>query len=179
MKSRVITFILCALPGVILASKAVLLVSLGMPDLSLKQYIKQAHQYRIPVVIRGLYKQEDYKEVISGDKYIGSFKDTATRIKNLIGPKGQGGLSINPLVFRAFAIQAVPTLVVYDDSLSCIRESAHSIYKHCELSSYDVVYGNAPLTKLLNIITDKSASTDRAKYAYMLLGSKKIRRSGV
>lgn len=144
------------------ASHAVLLVSLGMPDNALKAYLKQAHQYRIPLVIRGLYTDQRNE---SDNPYIGSFKDTAHRVKQLIQTNKVGGVSINPLLFRAFSIKAVPALVVYDDALSCIQQAAHAPQAECDHTHYDVIVGNIPMDKQLTLIADQSLSEERANFS--------------
>jgi len=91
------------------AEKAVLLVSLGMPDSTLKAYLRQGKEAQIPVVIRGLYTD---KENLSNHPYVGSFKDTASRIKRIMGKEQIGGVSIDPTLFRAFGVKVVPALVI-------------------------------------------------------------------
>ncbi len=148
------------------SSQAVLLVSLGMPDNALIAYLKQAHQYHIPLVIRGLYTDKNTK---TENVYIGSFEDTANRVKKLVQKSKVGGVSINPLSFRAFGIKAVPALVVYDDGLSCIQKTAHTPNTLCNKNTYDVVYGNIPIYKQLAIISDQSPSHERADFSKLIL----------
>lgn len=50
------------MPACIFAAQAVLLVSLGMPDATLKAYFQQAKRYDIPLVIRGLYPENAGKK---------------------------------------------------------------------------------------------------------------------
>lgn len=146
-----------------LGAKSALLVSLGMPDAVLKAYLAQAKQYGIPVVIRGLYSDALNKEGV------GSFKDTANRIQSLIKKSNLGGVSINPLLFRAFNIKVVPAYVVYDQSSSCIRDSARKKGVLCQDSRFDVVYGNVVLSQLIMTVRDRSPSVERAAYAKALL----------
>ena len=148
------------------ASQAVLLVSLGMPDNALKAYLQQGKQYHIPVVIRGLYTEKhDYSATPS----IGSFGDTARRVKKLVHNSKVGGVSINPLLFRAFDINVVPALVVYNDDLSCIRQTAHAPYQPCAKNSFDVIVGNLPVKKLLSIVAHQSTSAARSELSKSLL----------
>ena len=149
-----------------LASHAVLLVSLGMPDNTLKSYFKQAKQYHIPVVIRGFYTD---KQDTSADHTIGSFGDTAKRVKTLLQNNVQGGLSINPLLFRAFGIKVVPALVIYNDIEDCIKATAHAPKKRCDEDRYDVIYGNLPINKQLKVIASRSQNPTRSEYANSLL----------
>ena len=80
------------------APKAIVFVSFGMPDLSLKQVIYDAARYQIPVVIRGLIDN--------------SFKKTAARVFALVKEKNKGGISINPNWFKQYSINIVPACVV-------------------------------------------------------------------
>lgn len=157
-----------------------LFVSLGMPDDALKSYLLQAKQYHIPVLIRGLYTSKNDTAI---DKNMGSFKDTATRIFNLLKTqktddlsknnknnlaalkKTMGGVSINPLLFRSFNITAVPALVITNNS-ECITNN-HQKYNNvaCPMSDFDVVFGNIPIKKELKIITEQSDNTMRVNLA--------------
>ncbi len=163
------------------SSQAVLLVSLGMPDAALIAYLKQAHQYHIPVVIRGLYTDKNkinkINEVTHNEKRntksyntaIGNFNDTANRVKHLIAKSKVGGMSINPLLFRAFQIKAVPALVVYDDGLFCIEKTTHAPQSRCPANDYDLLLGNIPIDQALRVIGQKSSSSERADFARYLL----------
>lgn len=169
----IISLILSA-PSFASQNSAYLFVSLGMPDDVLSQYLIQAKQYHIPVVIRGLYTA---KNDTTTDKTVGSFNDTANRVFSLLKKekmdakikKSMGGVSINPLLFRAFNIRAVPALVVTDQP-SCIQENhqkTRDIY--CPSDSFDVVYGNIPILKQLKIVEEKSKSKQRSNLAHNLL----------
>lgn len=171
----IISLILSA-PSLSFASQnsAYLFVSLGMPDDVLSQYLIQAKQYHIPVVIRGLYTA---KNDTTTDKTIGSFNDTANRVFSLLEKekmnskikKSMGGVSINPLLFRAFNIRVVPELVVTDQP-SCIQENHQKTQDiYCPSNSFDVVYGNIPIQKQLKIIEEKSKSKQRSNLAHNLL----------
>lgn len=157
-----------------------LFVSLGMPDAVLTQYLKQAKQYHIPVVIRGLYTA---KNDISVDKNIGSFSDTANRVFSLLKEEdnndgnnnkisskknAMGGVLINPLLFRSFNIKVVPALVVTQHQ-SCVinhHQSTQTIKNtKCNSNNFDVVYGNIPIQKQLEIISEKSKDAVRAEIA--------------
>jgi type-F conjugative transfer system pilin assembly protein TrbC len=102
------------------APRAVIFVSFSMPDLSLKQIINDAARYQIPVVIRGLIDN--------------SFKKTAARVFELVKEKNKGGVLLNPLWFKQYAINTVPAFVVKEGD------------------KFDVIYGNVRLEKLLEII---------------------------
>lgn len=114
-------------------------VSFSMPEPSLKQIIADADYYRVPVVIRGLYKN--------------SLKETANKIFALTKKNNRGGVLINPVWFKKYAIKAVPAVLITaskeDDSVG------------------DLVYGNVPLKRALTIITEKG---EYAKEALRILG---------
>ncbi len=162
----VLGILLMMVTSVGFCSQAVLLVSLGMPDNALIAYLKQAHQYHIPVVTRGLYTDNSTKPE---NPYIGSFKDTANRVKQLVQKSKVGGASINPLLFRAFNVKTVPALVLYDDGLSCIQQTAHAPNTPCDKNTYDIVYGNIPIYKQLAIISEQSSSPERADSSKLIL----------
>ncbi len=166
LNKTVLGALLMMVTSVSFCSQAVLLVSLGMPDNALIAYLRQAHQYHIPLVIRGLYTDKNTK---AENPYVGSFKDTANRVKQLVQKSKMGGVSINPLLFRAFDIKAVPALVLYDDGLSCIQQTAHAPSTPCDKNTYDVVYGNIPIYKQLAIISDQSSSPERANFSKLIL----------
>ena len=103
--------------------QAIVFISLAMPELSIKQIIQDAERYEIPVVIRGLYRN--------------SFKETASKIFDLIKESNQGGILINPRWFKQYEIKAVPAVVVSQED------------------RFDVVYGNIHLKKALEIIAER------------------------
>jgi type-F conjugative transfer system pilin assembly protein TrbC len=166
--------LLLSTPSFASQNSAYLFVSLGMPDDVLTQYLIQAKQYHIPVVIRGLYTAKDDTRT---DKTVGSFNDTANRVFLLLKKekmnstinKSMGGVSINPLLFRSFKITVVPALVVTNDA-SCMQ-THHQKFQDtdCSADEFDVVYGNIPIQKQLKIIEEKSKSIQRSNLARNLL----------
>ena len=142
-----------------------LFVSLGMPKDVLRQYLTQAKIYHIPVLIRGLYTD---KNDLTADKSVGSVKDTANRVFQILKSekgfkKSIGGVSINPLLFRRFNITVVPALVVTNHMRSCITtNNAHNESMQCRDNDFDVIYGNIPIKKQLKIISQKTNSFHRA-----------------
>lgn len=153
-----------------------LFVSLGMPDSVLSQYLKQAKQYHIPVVIRGLYTA---KNDTTTDKNIGSFSDTANRVLFLLKnendtqyasqtnkiKKAMGGVLINPLLFESFNIRVVPALVVTQKSYCVLNNHEQSKNMRCSGNDFDVVYGNIPIKKQLALISEKSNNSVRSEIA--------------
>lgn len=109
-------------------ANAMLFVSLGMPTLTLRQYVAESHQYHIPLVLRGLLNN--------------NYPETAKRIFDILHPKNakpiSGGFEIDPLYFRKFQINTVPALVVQQNGQS------------------SVIYGNAPIQKLIYLVETKS-----------------------
>lgn len=167
MKKVIITLLLC-FTSMSFATQAVLLVSLGMPDNTLKAYLRQGKQYHIPIVIRGLYsKKQDLESAMT----IGNFKETIGRIYQLTHEDNIGGLFIDPLPFSAFEVKVVPALVIYDDNLRCLSKAASPQNTVCEKTHFDVIFGNLPLAKLLEIIANRSSSASRAHFAKMMLAN--------
>ena len=158
--------LLLLMPAICRAEHAVLLVSLGMPDDVLRAYFKQGKYYDIPIVIRGLYTDQQHRVA---HRVIGRFDDTARRMKRLIKSSQVGGVSIDPLLFRAFHVEVVPALVIYDEGLTCIKQTNHKPYPLCPTTAFDVIYGNVPLKKLLKITMHRSQSLGRVAYARFLL----------
>ncbi len=72
-------------------------VSFSMPPADLRRLARDAHRAGAVVVIRGLVK--------------GSFQQTLIRAKAVFDEESVGGVAIDPNVFRAFNIQAVPTFI--------------------------------------------------------------------
>lgn len=176
-----------------LAVQAALLVSLGMPDAALKAYLIQSRQAAIPLVIRGLYGAspsanaigQTEKNTVASSQIenfskkntinpepspLGSFRATAERLQQLLVHPAQGGVVIDPVLFRAFAVHAVPALVIYDAPLSCLKHANRITDENppCDESHFDVAMGNLPLEKLLARIAQRSRSPERAAYAQQL-----------
>lgn len=167
LKISAVCLVLLFGPSIACADHAVLFVSLGMPDNTLVAYFKQAKQAHIPLVIRGLYTNPHNTALLNPT--IGSFSDTAHRVKALLKKSKVGGVSIDPLLFRAFAIRVVPALVVYDDHLACIARTNHASTVPCQADHFDIVHGNVPLKKLLSIVAYRSTSASRVDFAQSLL----------
>lgn len=110
-------------------------VSFTMPPASLQQLIADAHLVGGRLVIRGLVNN--------------SFKDTTQALYTLIRESKQGGLMLDPMLFKKFKIIQVPAFVVAD----------HSNLSQPICSKYDVVYGNVALEYALHKIA--SAGDER------------------
>lgn len=72
-------------------------VSFSMPPDDLRRLARDAQRAGAVVVIRGLVK--------------GSFQQTLVRARQVFDEESVGGVAIDPNVFRAFNIQAVPTFI--------------------------------------------------------------------
>lgn len=155
MKRRYV-FLLCFMTHIASASHAAFFVSLGLPDATLSQIFRQANNAHIPIVLRGLYPDPNHPQ--------GDIKATMTRLLPLL-KKQPTGMVINPLLFRAFGIQAVPALVVYDDHLRCIQGDDRHQSFHCSPNTFDVVLGNARLDDLLTTVIESSESANRRAFA--------------
>lgn len=168
MKKVVFIFLLLLIPISSFSEHAVLFVSLGMPDAVLRAYVQQAHRHHIPVVIRGLYTNPTHDD---GPNKIGNFHDTIERMQHLLLSSSAGGLSIDPLLFQAFSIASVPALVIFDDQLSCVHTPSTTPASACDPKTFDVVYGNGPLKKLIQVVRDRSEQIKRLAYAHYLLST--------
>jgi|SRR3990170_9014595 len=127
--------------------EAIVFVSFSMPELSLKQIIQDAAHYKIPVVIRGLYKN--------------SFRKTIEKMFELVKENNKGGLLINPKWFKEYEIKAVPAVVVgqrYAENIIGEKNEVRKGYK-----KNDVVYGNIPIKRALSIIAERGDASDVAK----------------
>ncbi len=122
--------------------KAIIFVSFSMPDLSLKQIIYDSEHYQVPVVIRGLYKN--------------SFRKTIEKIFELIKETSKGGIAINPRWFKEYDIKVVPAVVVNQE----------------QGTKSDMVYGNIPLKRALEMVAEKGETADTAK-KILNIGTKK------
>jgi len=166
MKKIGLSVVLLLLSSTCFGAQAVLFLSLGMPDNVLKAYFIQGKQYHIPLVIRGLYTA---KQDRASHQTMGSFRDTAMRVKAIVKRSKLGGVSIDPLLFRAFDIRVVPALVIYDERLHCIKHVSQVPYSSCPSKTFDVIYGNLPIKTLLKTISDRSTRVAHAEFAHGLL----------
>ena len=127
--------------------QALVFVSLGMPKQLLRRTLMQAHVFHLPVVIRGL---KDH-----------SFRKTIAVIFNLnknAGHQKIGGVLIDPVWFRQFHIHTVPAVVVSHRGGTC------DLQRTCSAQSFDVVRGNIPVQRALEIIAKQGqAAPDVAK----------------
>lgn len=122
------------------ADGAIVFVSFSMPDSLLVSISEQADAYNIPVVLNGLV-ENDFKKTLN--KLVALKKYAKERHQEF------HGVSIDPVWFEQFGINAVPALVV-------TKRPAHCAFqKQCADQPFDVVYGNASIKDGLNIIADQ------------------------
>lgn len=114
-----------------LLTPAYYFVSFSMPHRLLLQSIQEASRYGISVVIRGLVKN--------------SFHETALALFDLAKNKDQGGVLLDPLLFRQYHVQVVPTLVVVQGKKT------------------DRLQGNVSITNALNVIVSEGETATTAK----------------
>jgi len=112
----------------------IIFVSFSMPDQSLQTILQQAKKIGASVVIRGLIHN--------------SFKETFTKIGEIIKNSNGGGFELNPPLFKKFHIQSVPALVVLPTVDMCANDTI------CSEENFDVVYGNIPILDGLKAIRD-------------------------
>lgn len=94
-------------------------VSFSMPDTLIKQYVQEAKNYGAKVVIKGLIDND--------------FAKTQAYISKLLEGEQQGGIQIDPELFKEHDIKTVPAILL---------KSAQN---------YDVVYGAVPIKYALEL----------------------------
>ena len=119
---------------------SILFVSLSMPQSLLLSLAAEAQVFNIPVVIRGMADND--------------FQKTIAAFTNLYEEARQQhidfqGVSIDPIWFEQFKIEAVPALVV------SIRDSNCAPATICNNQKFDVIYGNPHIKKSLELIADR------------------------
>ncbi len=83
-----------------------------------------------------------------------SFKDTTQAVYALIKEKRQGGLMLDPTLFKKFNITQVPAFVMVD----------HSNLSQPLCSKYDVVYGNVSLEYALRKFANNGYEREMAQH---------------
>lgn len=119
------------------------LVSLSMPEQSLKQWSEQANQVGATLVLRGLVEN--------------SIKKTVEKAQQLFGEKEQGGFSVDPERFQMFKVDKVPAVVLLtNEAIACDKEPCEPVF--------DIVYGDIPLIEALEQIV-RRGNTDSQRIA--------------
>ena len=113
-------------------------VSLSMPKDTLRKIVEDAHKANAAVVIQGPVG--------------GSFKTTFKLMLADFGGIDQGGVQIDPRVFRQYHITQVPAVVVARDA---VPDCSSGI--DCQRSDvpFDIVRGNISLDAALKLLAEK------------------------
>lgn len=109
-------------------------ISFSCPNELLRQLLIDADRYHFAVVLRGLINND--------------FKETFKKIYNLVPKNFHGGFMINPIWFKEFGINAVPSLVLLKNT-ECLLE------EKCYLKDFDSIYGNISTKEALKIISNR------------------------
>lgn len=128
-------------------SAILIFVSFSMPKQSLEAILRDAKKIHASVVIRGLIDD--------------SFQKTYQRIAELVNSSGGEGMELNPLWFKRFKIQSVPSVVVLPTDSPCFNDET------CEPArDYDQMTGNITISAALKMIRNKeSVASDVAEAA--------------
>ncbi|CDZ79408.1 conjugal transfer pilus assembly protein TrbC [Legionella massiliensis] len=99
MVNKGLLFILgCLAITALHATQVSVFISFSMPQLLLEETLKESSERRIPVYLRGLYKD--------------SMKETAAKVMALSKKIPMLNLQIDPTLFERFGIEQVPALVL-------------------------------------------------------------------
>ena len=129
-------------------------VSLSMPPQALRALAEDAGKAHVQVVIRGLEG--------------GSFKTTLEKIRTVFDEKSAAGLAIDPNVFRAFRIEAVPTFV----ASTAPAEACRGLGCLTATPAHDKMSGNISLGAALRVLaSDGDQAAPLAAAALARLGS--------
>lgn len=112
-------------------AQLIVFISTSMPPKSIKQWAKQADVLGAELVIRGFVNN--------------SFKETVALARNLFEEDKVGGFNIDPLKFKQYSVEVVPT-VILDVS-----------------GAIDVVQGDIGLIEALELIQAKGTNSKDAQ----------------
>ena len=136
------------------AGQVLIFISASMPQDSVVQWVEQANTTHAEVIIQGLV----------GDTLLDT-KHWMQQVVNQTTNK-QGGVQINPLLFKQYAITAVPAVVVVPPSAVCLPTMS------CGVLRADRVWGNVSLaTALQKIVSRSDAASATAQRALLRLGA--------
>jgi len=122
-------------------SQVLVFLSFSMPERSLQAWLLQCKQSGATPVIRGLIHN--------------SFKETITAIQKLSQKIGIG-MQLDPILFNAFAITAVPAVVYVKDIPLCPANM------NCKPVDYDKLYGDVSLDYALEKLASNQFMNDPA-----------------
>ncbi len=118
------------------APQLYVMVSLSVPEQSLRLWSEQANKLGANLVLRGLVDN--------------SIQKTTEKAQELFGETEQGGFSIDPELFQTFEIEKVPAVVLVTKEAFCNQDI-------CEKPIFDVVYGDTPLIEALEQISRRGS----------------------
>jgi len=122
-------------------------VSLSMPQEALRALVRDAHKAGATVVIRGLVD--------------GSFKATLLKVREVFNDRSAGGVAIDPQVFKAFGVTAVPAIIAARSAV----EPCGKLGCSPEIPPFDRVSGNISLEAALKILADEGENGQAAARA--------------
>lgn len=129
-------------------------VSFSMPAGDLRRLAREAHEAGAVVVIQGLVR--------------GSFQETLKAAKQVFDEDSLAGVMIDPNVFRAFAIRAVPTFIA---AKTPVQPCGNGLDCVPVAPEHDRVAGNITLGEALRILAGSGdAATSAASAASAKLG---------
>lgn len=117
-------------PGVIYVA-----VSFSMPPADLRRLGRDAQKAGALVVIQGLVR--------------GSFRETATAARQVFDENSLGGVAIDPNVFRAFGVTAVPTFIA---AAAPVQPCPRGLECTPQAPPHDRLAGNVTLSEALRIL---------------------------
>jgi type-F conjugative transfer system pilin assembly protein TrbC len=123
-----------------LRGEVLIFISSSMPKASLVQWFEEAKQLGAAIILTGFINN--------------SLLETEAYFAPIFKEVEESGIEINPTLFDAYHITAVPAVVVTTGSLAC-----NSI----EPPSFDRVMGNTSLSAALKIIAEKGELGSIAK----------------
>ena len=130
-------------------SKVIVFASFSMPNSALASLVKQANQYKVPVVLIGLYKNS-YPATVQKIKYVLAYQGLSAPV---------GGFLIDPSWFELYQIDKVPAFVITSQLARCTDNNL----KQCNIHKFDVLYGNLNVKSALDIFSKKSQFQDLAR----------------
>ena len=129
-------------------------VSLTMPRAALRQLAADAQRAGAMVVVRGFVE--------------GSPAKTMAAARQIFDEDSAGGLAIDPQVFRAYAVQTVPTFIVATSPVTPCQEGLDCT---SDATPNDQVHGNISLAAALRLLAEQGqAAPDVASRALKRLG---------
>jgi len=137
-----------ALPAALTSQGGVYVaVSLSMPPQALRALARDAHKAGARVVIRGLVD--------------GSFRATLFRVREVFDDRSAGGVAIDPQVFKAFNVTAVPSVIAARSPV----EPCGALGCTPAAPAFDKVAGNISLEAALKALAEEGSSGQAAARA--------------